>query len=344
MRKNVFTHTEAVLPIYFPKVLYLMLRDEGYDPEELLIGCGIKESDFESENIKLSFKAHQQFIKNVQNVTQNEHIGWSFGQCINLTTLGTVGYGALSSESLKDALEFISQFLHLRTSLFSVAIVVKTDEHVSESFLEVRPLVTLSHSHYFLLAAAVSAVLNIIYFCLPINNSVKKIEMQCATPKTHCDVFLPKGLPILFDKSSTRIYLNSEILNIPLPTADSFSKKAMYSLCAEQSCNLRQGSDVVTALRKHIKESDRFSLSLDEAAALFYVSPRTLRRALSSCGTHFKSIINEEKANFAKDMLLKTRLSIAEIALQLNFSDPSNFSRAFKTWTGVSPIYWREHK
>ena len=342
MRKGVFTYNEAVLPIYFPKVLFGMLCDEGYHPDGLLAGCGLKENDFEVENIKLSLNEHKQFIKNVLEVSQNEHIGWNFGKCINLTTLGTVGYGALSSETLKEALEFISQFLHLRTALFSVRLGEQNNGVKDESYLEVKPLTSFSNSQYFLLTAAVSAAMNVIQFCFPNKSVVSKIEMQCQTPKSNCEAYLPSRVPIVFNKLSTRIYLHNTLLNASLPTADSFSQKAMYALCAEQSSNFGKRKDVVTALRKCIKESYRFSLSLDDAAAFFYISPRTLRRALSSCGTHFKSIVNEEKAQFAKDMLSKTNLTVAEIALQLNFSDPSNFGRAFKAWTGVSPVGWRE--
>jgi AraC-like DNA-binding protein len=35
-------------------------------------------------------------------------------------------------------------------------------------------------------------------------------------------------------------------------------------------------------------------------------------------------------------------MSVTDIALSLGFSDPTAFSRAFRRWTGVSPIQYRE--
>jgi len=36
-------------------------------------------------------------------------------------------------------------------------------------------------------------------------------------------------------------------------------------------------------------------------------------------------------------LISKDKLSLAEVAFILGFSDQSNFSRAFKRWTGSSP-------
>ncbi len=44
----------------------------------------------------------------------------------------------------------------------------------------------------------------------------------------------------------------------------------------------------------------------------------------------------------AKKLLFHTQLSVKEIAYQLNFDDPTNFSKYFKAATGYTPIQYRE--
>ena len=39
--------------------------------------------------------------------------------------------------------------------------------------------------------------------------------------------------------------------------------------------------------------------------------------------------------------LQEGRLSLTEIAFLVGFTDQSNFSRAFRRWTGVSPGEWK---
>ena len=43
----------------------------------------------------------------------------------------------------------------------------------------------------------------------------------------------------------------------------------------------------------------------------------------------------------AQELLATTDASVAAIAQQLRYSEPSVFVRAFRRWTGVSPGAWR---
>ena len=42
-------------------------------------------------------------------------------------------------------------------------------------------------------------------------------------------------------------------------------------------------------------------------------------------------------------LLKDSKLNLTDIAHQLGYSDPTNFSRAFKRWTNFSPRYFRQH-
>jgi AraC-like DNA-binding protein len=43
-------------------------------------------------------------------------------------------------------------------------------------------------------------------------------------------------------------------------------------------------------------------------------------------------------------MLTRQNLSIGDISSQLGFAEPGAFSRAFKHWTGVSPLAYRKQE
>lgn len=53
------------------------------------------------------------------------------------------------------------------------------------------------------------------------------------------------------------------------------------------------------------------------------------------------SIIKERLVVEAKNLISFTSLNIAEIAYKLNFSDPSNFIKFFKTQTNLTPLEYR---
>lgn len=53
------------------------------------------------------------------------------------------------------------------------------------------------------------------------------------------------------------------------------------------------------------------------------------------------AIYEERLVNLAKELILTTNRSIADIARHLTF-DPSNFSKFFKHFTGITPKKFRD--
>ena len=81
--------------------------------------------------------------------------------------------------------------------------------------------------------------------------------------------------------------------------------------------------------------------SSDHVARLFAIHERTLRRRLRSEETNLQLLVNEARFELAQQLLQNTSLSIAEIAVALQYRDPNAFSRAFRRWAQVSPTQWR---
>jgi AraC-like DNA-binding protein len=78
-----------------------------------------------------------------------------------------------------------------------------------------------------------------------------------------------------------------------------------------------------------------------ELAGLLSVSSRTLSRQLSREGCTYQFLLDQERMSRAKQILLETDFTVTHIALQLNFTDASHFSKAFKRHTGVTPLSYR---
>jgi AraC-like DNA-binding protein len=71
------------------------------------------------------------------------------------------------------------------------------------------------------------------------------------------------------------------------------------------------------------------------------MSTRTLYNKLEGAGTTFREVLDETRQNLAEEYI-RQNLPIYEIAYLIGFSDTANFSRAFKKWTGKSPMEFRE--
>ncbi|MFT5085223.1 MAG: AraC-like DNA-binding protein [Lentisphaeria bacterium] len=82
--------------------------------------------------------------------------------------------------------------------------------------------------------------------------------------------------------------------------------------------------------------------SLESIAITLGVGPRTIVRNLNLLGTSFQQTVDSFRHGLAINFLKNTDFSIDEIACRLNYSDASNFGRAFKKWTGRAPRIFRQ--
>ncbi|MEM7661504.1 MAG: AraC family transcriptional regulator [Pseudomonadota bacterium] len=73
------------------------------------------------------------------------------------------------------------------------------------------------------------------------------------------------------------------------------------------------------------------------------VSRQTLYRRLKEEGTSYDKVLDELREALAMDYLTSRKVSVNETAYLLGFADPSAFSRAFKRWTGKSPVDVLKH-
>ena len=80
---------------------------------------------------------------------------------------------------------------------------------------------------------------------------------------------------------------------------------------------------------------------MDAVARSLGLSARSLRRRLAMEGQTYERVADEAHAIMAKHLLTTTQLTLQETASTLGFSHMSTFHRAFKRWTGTTPLSYR---
>ena len=103
----------------------------------------------------------------------------------------------------------------------------------------------------------------------------------------------------------------------------------------------RRDRELARALRTLLAEALPRALGLEEAARGLHLSPRTLHRRLQDEGTSFRAIRDALRRDLATARLAKPGGSVARVAADLGYSEPSAFFRAFQGWTGEAPSAWR---
>jgi AraC-like DNA-binding protein len=80
---------------------------------------------------------------------------------------------------------------------------------------------------------------------------------------------------------------------------------------------------------------------LQRVAAVLGMGPRTLQRRLKAYGVDFKGLANSIRCELAIYYLKDRNNRLTDIALLLGYSEVSAFNRAFKRWTGSTPLQYR---
>lgn len=74
------------------------------------------------------------------------------------------------------------------------------------------------------------------------------------------------------------------------------------------------------------------------------MSKRSLHRHLKAEGRPFQSILDATRSELSLHYLAKEDVSVEEISYLLAFRDPNSFYRAFRGWTGLTPMQARENR
>ena len=81
---------------------------------------------------------------------------------------------------------------------------------------------------------------------------------------------------------------------------------------------------------------------VDLIAETLGMSRRSLQRGLASMGVRYTDLLTMVRLRRAAGWLERTDKPVVEIALDLGYTDASNFTRAFRRETGASPTRFRE--
>ncbi len=83
--------------------------------------------------------------------------------------------------------------------------------------------------------------------------------------------------------------------------------------------------------------------SIQCVAKKLKMTPRTLQRRLSDEGASYQTVLDELRASLADRYLEVEGLSVTEVAFLLGYAEASSFARAYRRWTGKSPVRARRH-
>ena len=149
--------------------------------------------------------------------------------------------------------------------------------------------------------------------------------------------------PVTGNGPSNAITIRNEDLDRPLRRGTGRHDAALLPILERHLLNLvtweENGTHTVAQLTVlHIEKAlGRELPRIESTASQLGMSPRTVRRRLAQAGTSFRHLLEQQRRLKIESVLKHGPVPLSTLAGWLSYSDAAVLSRAFKTWTGVSP-------
>jgi AraC-like DNA-binding protein len=252
---------------------------------------------------------------------------------------GVVEYVCRCAPTLGDALRHWVRYLNLLDDAVVVGL-VEEGEHVCLRVLqESEAPAPASHELCFALLVARARLLS----ASPLRVAGVDFAHRCSA--ADADAYRRWfDAPVRFAAGTTQLVFPRAALAAPLVSADPHLL-AILSRHADELQEKNRGEPPLTA---QVQRALRAALRNDEAsveqiASKLGMTARSLQRRLKDENQSFQTVREGVRHELAV-RYLDDDLGIAEISFLLGFSEPSAFFRAFKRWTGLTPIESRARR
>jgi AraC-like DNA-binding protein len=317
---------------YINEILELAQR-WNVRPAEILKGLPVTTTQLADPTTRVPLRVCEAIVARAHQLTHEPALAVHVGTQMRLSSHGFLGFAAMTASSVREALDLAVRFASTRTSAIGIALYVEGDT----ASVEIEEKTDLGSLREF---AVLALLVGIWQLGRALTGRLLDGAGDCAFPEPDYVQRLPHRERLRFGQPTHRLVFPASALDIPLITADPVATQL-----AREQCERELAALVDAGLPGRVRaalNARADAPSLPVIARELRVSPRTLKRKLAEHGTTFSAIRDDMRRQRALLLLDNRTLSIGEVAAKLGYSELPNFTRAFRKWTGVTPLAYRE--
>ena len=269
----------------------------------------------------------------------DEAIGLKTGKYATPAYFYAFGYSWMASSTLLGALQRLARYYRLMsTASVEIRVTETADSYALSTVFPDPSKEPPKHG----IDCGMTAMLALCDIVAEKTISPLRVELTC--PATvHPDAYR-KALraPITFNADVGVFYFSKEDMLAPLVHGTPDVAKATDKI-AEQYIDSLDPAKVASQVQRLLVDLLPSGKADQELVSTrMNRSTSTLQRQLQQEGVSYRDVLETTQRSLAETYLRDKRHSHAQIAYLLGFSEQSNFSRAFKRWTSISPRQFQE--
>lgn len=318
-----------------------MMQGDGYSAEACLQGTGLQVQQLNEPARSVTLQQEVRFYRNLLELTGDAAIGLRIGAAFVPQRYGIFGYALLSAATLGHAMNMAAHFVALSFSWFELAYSVRQGSVVltlSDQLQIDADVRNLLHDRD---CAAVWVDLGeMLGQRLPLERVTLPHDGH-RRDAVYRDFF---GCPVAFAGMPSSLEFSAGFLEQPLPHHDAVASEQLREQCQLLLARMTRQNPLVQQVRQLLLSNPGRFAEVSVIAEQIGMSERSLRRHLTEENTSYKELLDEVRFSLARQYLSETSLPLQEIAVLLGYTEPGNFTHAFKRWAGISPSAFRREE
>lgn len=316
------------------------LRAYGCDADDIFAQAGLDPAPVQPLDIRYPVARLQVVWRLAVQYTGDPCFGLAVAEQMQPQGLHGLGFAWLTSDTLLDAVKRLVRYHRVISTVADYRL--QSLDGMVQLYLNVA-----GHGvpiHPVSIDAAMAIIVRMCRLALQVSFQPARIALQRSQPSCADRFNAYFQCPVEFSAPLNAIYFDAGLLEQPLPSANP---------------ELARANDRVVI--DYLNRFDREALSMQVRARLIdllpsgqptqaqvadalHMSVRNLQRRLQAEGTGFKQLLDETRRELAVQYVRQAYRPIGEITYLLGFSEPSNFTRAFRRWTGSAPMEFRQER
>lgn len=309
----------------------------GHDSASVFRRAGLDPAKLGNPDARYPVEGMGRLWELAAEVSGDPYFGFEAARYWHPTTLNALGYSWMASNSLRDALGRMSRYGRLVSSVAKMTL-EEYDQEVAFAISPTNPMMVACSE------AIDAALATLVKMCRvsygedfsPLRVVTQRPRLE--DPTRYYEYF---RAPVEFSADNNVLRFSKDSLEKHLPTANPRLAGVSDQVVTEYLARFDKGSTAIRVRAKLIDLLSAGQFSQQDVADSLHMSLRTLQRKLSDENTSYKEILGETRQELANQYLRHGYLSVSEVTYLLGFSEPSNFARAFKRWTGHTPSEFR---
>lgn len=321
------------------RLIYQAMKKKGIDTDAVFTRLGVDEAYVYTEQLRTPHNAQLYFWQVLEDVSGDPDIGLQLGKLLPVYRGQVLEYLFLSSPTFGEGLRRAQNYQRLLSDAANTDFIIEGDEAcmvLDTASDEVRRLKHFNECFVQGLVAFFKSITDGSFY-------PSRIEFEHERDRGQDLVADILECEVRFGAKENRLYFSTSLLSYPSSHAEPELLALHERFASEQVARLEK-KDIVGQVERIIAELlESGEVTLDAVAERLDIKARTLRTRLTEAETSFNQVLADFRYRLARQLLATTDESIDEIVYLTGFSEPSTFYRAFKRWSGMTPIEYRKN-